>query len=100
MGYLTETPVAVRTSSPTPGTTDHAPVSGFCVNVAAGTVTCPGTVANAPVVSLYVYWVGADHAAPLYVTASAVLRVSNVSAMTAPSAAVTGDAPVFWITKV
>ena len=42
-------PVTVIITSP--GFVTHTPVTGFCVNVAAGTVISPGTVANSPVVS-------------------------------------------------
>ncbi len=42
-------PVTVRVL--VPGVTIQLPVVGSCVNVAAGTVICPGTVENRPVVS-------------------------------------------------
>ena len=42
-------PVTVRVL--VPGVTIQLPVVGSCVNVAAGTVICPGTVENSPVVS-------------------------------------------------
>ncbi len=42
--------VPVTISSLTPGVTVHAPVTGSCVYVAAGTVICPAVVANRPVV--------------------------------------------------
>lgn len=43
--------VPVITNVLTPGFVDHTPVTGSCVYVAAGTVICPATVENIPVVS-------------------------------------------------
>lgn len=41
----------VMVSSEVPGSTVNTPVAASCVNVAAGTVSAPTTVANVPVVS-------------------------------------------------
>lgn len=43
--------VPVTVSVAVPGLTVYAPVSVFCVMVAAGTVTAPATVENTPVAS-------------------------------------------------
>ena len=44
--------VPVTVTVAVPGVVVMTPVAVFCVNVAAGTVICPATVANSPVASL------------------------------------------------
>lgn len=91
--------VPVITTSAVPGVVAHVPFS-FCVYCAAGTVICPGSVANTPVVSPYVYCVPAAQAVPLNVTAMFLRIGSNVSVSTMRSASEASVLPVFSMTNV